>query len=245
MTAASMPRLGTLAVVVAIFTMSLVSQASADVEMVAPGGNLQYVPPSHGGGGVTPDATPQSGKFVCSAAWATIGNVPSGYAIGNCANGQSLYRTWQSDPVNGTYYQGGYVNDPNYASCGWIADKDIGYSAPWSTSFCTGSASHAESEFINGSYAIGCGNPPACTDGTLINNSHNACDEYANYRPFSTAPHETTYLRTAPVNSNRLLYRYTAAYPSTDGSGLWEMVRDTAYKPGDGNWVWVNQSCFS
>jgi hypothetical protein len=172
--------------------------------------------------------------------------MPSGYAIGNCLNGVHLDRTWK-DFAAGLYWDGGFVHG-NYNGCGWIDSNYSNLLYGQTNTACGSSASHGLSEFMyyeNGHYII---NDATKTDGTPLDNIRD-CTEYANYRPWSSNNAETDAIRTIPAHSftngqPRLWWRYLTKYQSTLGTGYFYMVRDTAAPPGNGDWVFVAQSCF-
>jgi len=239
-------RFGT-TVVTALLAIAIWSAtASADVELGAPG-QLRPVPSQPEGNPNVPgtEDTAATGLFECSVAYATVANIPGGFAIGNCAQGKLLYRTRKSDYV-GTppagYFDGGYVDDA-FDGCGWIFEGYNRKTAERNNAGCA-SPSRGESEFI--AYK-NC--PSPCTDGSPVLNP-GECHLYANYRPWSANGVQAGFIRSIPTNATisdgtpRLAWRYVTRYPSADGwSGHWVMVRDRQHSAGQGNWGFVPRFC--
>jgi hypothetical protein len=165
--------------------------------------------------------------------------MPSGYAIGNCLQGEQLVRTWKSDLADGNYYDGGYIG-AHFLGCGWIVVSDDVSAGSGTSGTCSSSASTGLSSFaaftndaLKGPYDV--------TTGTPVQ-QRGACDEYANYRPWTTANHRVDFVRTSPAPGN-LRWRYATKYNDTDGSGQYVMVQDPRFGHGQGNWVFVPRSC--
>jgi len=243
-------------------TMSLcvsASSATADTGLRAPTDDLrtlvagQFMPK----GILLTGADPTNQMFSCDLPFATVANLPGGYAIGNCPQGSYFGRTQLSQYVStppAGYFNGGYVSKP-FDGCGWIFDTYIG--APIQpgvdvTSCKPPGNSRASTTFIKaGAGNLNCLSP--CIDGTSIDNPL-ACPKYSNFRPWSDKPKPIGLIATLPAHARgvdansgatgwRLKWRYVGRMPSTDGSGEWVMVRDITLQAGQGNWSFVPRSC--
>lgn len=243
-----MGRLRTLTTALAVATCGMAggAPAVADVELGRPG-QLRPVPSPKGDNPRSPstEATQQSGLFQCSVSYATVANVPGGYAIGNCPYGKYLYRTMKSDFVStppAGYFDGGYIDGP-FDGCGWIFESYSNKVAERNNTGCS-SPSRPTSDFTDWT---NCASP--CTDASQFDNAHD-CPVYANYRPWSTNNRPTGYMHTIRAHerladgSFRLAWRYVTKYASADGSGHYVMIRDRGKSAGQGNWGFVPWSCF-
>lgn len=184
------------------------------------------------------DATQQSGSFVCTS-WTPVQATPSGYVIGNCANGWHLHRTWRSAEYLGHYWDGGYIYG-DYNGCGWVDWAGDQLVADGSFTACASSASHDLAEYSAGTNDANCAG--GCTDGTSIANPR-SCPEYANFRPWSSGQNPVNPIRTIGATSGQLKWRYITRYSAANGTGQYVMARDTVPASGAPNWVFVPRTC--
>jgi hypothetical protein len=198
-------------------------------------------------GSVVPLATPQSGIFSCSVTWASVQAAPSGYVVGNCANGWQLRRTAKSDQFNGTWWDGGYITG-NFQGCGWIQVEYSIYQSAGTTTGCAyGSVGYRLDEFARTSNDSGA-NPDCnrqggkCTDGTPVQVSWpNGCDIYANGRPWLSGQTASNVMAWLPQGTT-VRWRYVTKY--TGSPDLMVMVRRLNVSPGQGNWGFMGRGCF-
>jgi hypothetical protein len=240
--------------VLALVAMLAIATPSRDDDyMVAPHPFKAAEPPSPAKPGHdSPQATPATGLFQCNGN-IPIANEPDGLAIGNCNPGWAFMRTSSTySPSSGLTFYGGYMDNADFNSCGWIEAQQSSYAVAGTSAHCTasGSVSHALSDFVYVSHTYGnlymnAQPGSGVTDGTVVNNAVD-CPEYANFRPFSTVPHEALLLRWAPANQYHLAWRYLAKYPApwSGGSTYYYLVRDVTIPTNQGNWVFVPDYCF-
>jgi hypothetical protein len=196
------------------------------------------------GSAVTPSATAGGGYWSCDQTWEWVAATIGGYVIGNCESGAHLHRTEYSVGYQGYTWDGGQIFGDFGGNCGWLhSDQFIG---DGTFSHCSDADTPAADyiyQYPSGTYHTWTSKNGM--DGVLLNNTQaGGCPEYAEYYPW-TPSRETDYTGvTAPQNSDRLLIRYLALYPSGDGSGKYFMVHDPSIASGSGNWVFVPADCF-
>lgn len=187
----------------------------------------------------TNSATPAPARFLCrvgtttdSYQWGYIGNVPGGYADGNCRDGWHLDRQFTyTNPTTGNIWYGGYFFG-NFVACGWTRRTNAVPISGSPGTACSTGASRSRNTFM--SY-VNCNSP--CGDGTDVALGA-ACNEYANVRPFSSSPSPTDWLRARPAG-------YVVKWRYLSKNGQWVMARDANVPTGQGNWGFISRTCFS
>lgn len=223
------------------------AEARADVGIVPRG--YEGPRPVHGGADrPRPAAVAATGEFVCDASgdpslrWTTVAATPAGYAIGNCRDGWSLHRTFQSAWVANErrYYEGGLLGGA-FGDCGWIPGDRAAHVGEDRDPQCSRTASRGAASYgrvfnsAPGSYGDGTNHEG---DHKLV--STRSCPEFANLRPWDPGAIPSGYLRTRPPGYDRFHWRYVTVHPD---ALPWIMVRDAGVPSGGGNWVFVPRWC--
>jgi hypothetical protein len=234
-----------------VYVSCFASAASADVDTH---GGLEPVSPTTKSGlhEVSPLVTKtHDGKYKCSSAYpySTFQASAFGLAIGNCKAGWTFEDVDYGGPSSeGAYTYGGYA-EGILDGCGWIENSRTPEKLSTGESTHCGNGTEVttpESAFLEKYNGQGIGQSPH--DGYFVVNKA-PCEEYANYRPWSSGNVETEPLRSVPAYETNgsgapaLKWRYTTKYASTDGTGKYVMVRDERVSGVEGNWVFVPRSC--
>jgi hypothetical protein len=140
-------------------------------------------------------------------------------------------------------WAGGYVYW-ELGGCGWILFNDLQPKTGTPTGACASPSRLRTDIGYVWNARSNCEPPP----GTMCDGEHTAvsCDpvpEYANVRPWSTAPTPGTLIRLVanPGHVWEVYWRYATKEPAH----AWVMARDPHIAATDGNWVFIPSACFA